>query len=52
MEINPKIVEYNEWCIKCQNILKKDSENPCNDCLNTPVNQGSKKPINYEENNR
>lgn len=52
MEINQKIVEYDEWCAKCKHILAKDSDDPCNECLNTPVNQGSKKPINYEENKR
>ena len=27
----------------------KDTEDPCDECLNQPVNEDSRRPINYKE---
>lgn len=48
-EINDKIVEYDKYCVNCKHILVKEEEEPCNECLTYPVNQGSIKPIHFEE---
>ena len=45
-----KIVEYENWCNKCKHKNKEENEDPCWDCLTTPVNEHSKKPICWEEN--
>lgn len=42
-----KIVKFDQWCDKCL-YFKCDpgqNDNPCNNCLNIPVNIDSKKPI-------
>lgn len=49
MEINEKMVYYNEWCDKCKHWNVVETEDPCNDCLNTPVNADSRKPVRWEE---
>ena len=27
----------------------KDTEDPCDECLNKPVNEDSRRPVNYKE---
>ena len=27
----------------------KDTEDPCDECLNQPVNEDSRRPVNYKE---
>ena len=49
MEILDKIVEFDEYCKKCKFFELDESEEPCNECLSNPVNQNSKKPVNYKE---
>lgn len=44
-----KIVEFSEYCYKCKNKDVVETEDPCNECLKTPVNEDSHKPINFEE---
>ena len=44
-----KFVEFDKYCKDCKYWTKKDSEEPCNECLSNPVNSNSKKPINFEK---
>ena len=44
-----KLVEYSEYCPTCKHRDKKAYEDPCNDCLNCPINEDSHKPINYKK---
>ena len=44
-----KFVDYVQFCPLCKNEKTKETEDPCNECLTTPVNLGSIKPINFEE---
>lgn len=44
-----KIVDYDEYCHKCQHFNFVDWDYPCNDCLNTPVNTDSHKPLYFKE---
>ena len=44
-----KIVEFNEWCKLCKHYDKKESEDPCFDCLADPVNTNTHKPTKWEE---
>lgn len=43
-----KIVEYDEWCKSCKYRFKEGVKDPCDECLEIPVNDDSKKPINYK----
>lgn len=44
-----KEVRYDLYCRKCVNWETDEQEEPCNECLTTPVNLYSKKPIRFEE---
>lgn len=51
-----KIVKYEDYCTTCKHFKELDkSKNPdlendfCNECLNTPTNINSRKPINYKQ---
>lgn len=50
-ELIYKHVEYEKWCCKCANSAKKETESPCDECLNTEnaVNLYSHKPVKFEE---
>lgn len=49
MEGDYKIIEFDKYCPTCENKDKPDSEDPCDECLDTPVNVDSRKPINYKK---
>ena len=49
MEGDFKIVHYDEYCKTCVNKDKKESEDPCYDCLNEPGRVDSHRPARYEE---
>lgn len=44
-----KIVDFNEYCSKCEYYKKKENEEPCDDCLSNPVNSYSHKPVDFKE---
>lgn len=48
MEHIDKIVDF-EYCKQCKYEDRLPSENPCHDCLNSPTNTYSHKPINFKE---
>ena len=41
------IVDFGSFCRKCLHWTKSEHEEPCNSCLNEPVNDNSKKPVNF-----
>ena len=43
-----KIVEF-EWCQSCEHCNLQDYEDPCNDCLDEPMNEDSRRPVFYKE---
>lgn len=49
MESTIKIVDFNEYCKKCKYKNLDEFMDPCNECLNNPVNINSKRPINYKD---
>ena len=49
MENKTKIVDFHKYCKKCKHRDKHESEDPCWDCLDQPVNEDSHKPIYFEE---
>ena len=46
---NTKFVDFAKYCKLCKHEMNKDFEDPCNECITTPTNLGSVKPINFEE---
>lgn len=48
MPENLKIVSYFDYCKDCKYQNKPESEDPCNECLTSPVNESSRKPINFK----
>lgn len=42
-----KIVEFWEYCCQCKYSPLKQDQDPCNECLTNPVNEDSKKPVNF-----
>ena len=51
METIDHFVEFDKYCETCKFRDKNDKkgEEPCNDCLDNPINQDSRKPVNYKE---
>lgn len=49
MQTETKFVDFKEYCPKCKNWECLAGEDPCNECLTTPVNINSRKPINFED---
>ena len=43
-----KFVEYWNWCKTCVHKDLDEADDPCHDCLQTPVNTYSTKPYYYE----
>ena len=44
-----KFVDYKQYCPKCMYWEKKETEDPCWECLDNPVNEDSHKPKEYKE---
>ena len=49
---NHKEVYYHQYCKTCKHKDLKDSDDPCAECLDTPTNLHSHKPIKWEEADR
>lgn len=49
MEYEYKEVEFWKYCEKCKHYEVEDVKDPCNDCLDEPVNSHSTKPVYFEE---
>lgn len=47
MELREKIVDFT-WCKKCIHRLKRENEEPCNECLDYPSNEDSRRPVKFE----
>ena len=44
-----KEVRFDIYCPKCENKSKKDTDEPCNTCLETGMRFGTEKPDLYKE---
>lgn len=49
MEGDMKEVYFDKYCKTCKNEKKKETEDPCWDCLAEPGNVDSHKPTRWEE---
>lgn len=44
-----KEVYFGQYCKTCKHCEKEETDEPCDDCLNEPVNLYSHKPVKWEE---
>lgn len=49
MEQQYKEVYFHEYCKKCEHSKVKNHEEPCNECLENPVNLYTHRPVKFEE---
>lgn len=49
MENIDRIVDFKKYCETCKHKDLDEVKDPCNECLENPVNTNSRKPINYKE---
>lgn len=49
MDENTKEVFFHEYCPKCEHWDSEETDDPCNDCLNNPMNYDSHKPVYFKE---
>lgn len=42
-------VDFHTYCDKCKHKDAKEEKDPCNECLATPGNEDSRKPVNFTE---
>lgn len=47
-----KEVYFHMYCETCKHKEVEDIKEPCNECLDNPVNLYSHKPVKYEEKER
>lgn len=48
MQYDYKEVYFNEYCKSCKYKDVDDVKDPCNECLDEPINLHSHKPVKYE----
>lgn len=49
MDNRDLIVEFDKYCKTCQHKKLEETDSPCDECLEHPVNQESHKPYCYEQ---
>lgn len=51
MDIIDHFVDFDKYCKFCKHAEVNDKKGgePCNECLNEPINQNSRKPVYYKE---
>lgn len=48
MEQDEMIVDFKKYCKICKHEHAKETEDPCNECLENPTNLYSQKPVKWE----
>lgn len=49
MEYEYKEVYFGEYCKTCKYVKLEETDKPCEECLNNPVNLHSHKPVKWKE---
>ena len=44
-----RLVDFHMYCKTCKYYETDEGTDPCNECLNNPVNIDSHKPVNYSQ---
>ena len=48
MEVIYKEVDFHRYCASCKHRVKKETEEPCSECLKETVNTNTVKPVRWE----
>lgn len=48
-EITEQFVDYFIYCPKCKHKEKNGWDDPCNECMETPVRKNTSKPAKFDE---
>ncbi len=48
-EIDYLLVDFKKYCETCKYKDVKETEDPCNECLENPTNLYSHKPVKWDE---
>ena len=49
VESSTCIVEFDKYCGSCKHRGKKETDEPCSECLENPVNTDSLRPTRWEK---
>ncbi len=49
IENTQMMVRYDKWCDRCKHRDIPENDDPCEQCLDNPINENSEKPIYFEE---
>lgn len=52
METDYLFVDFKKYCEICKHKDVEETEDPCNECLENPMNLFSQKPVKWEENKK
>lgn len=52
MEIIDRIVDFNKYCDMCKYAKTKETDEPCCECLASPTNVHTSKPIKWVDGGR
>lgn len=44
-----RFADFFKYCQMCKYVHLDEHEDPCNDCLSVPVNEDSRKPVRFKE---
>lgn len=47
--LQEKEVYFDKYCKTCEHRDKRETEEPCDECLKHPVNLGSHKPVKHTD---
>lgn len=48
MDLDERIVEFDQYCCECKYTELPEENEPCCECLEHPVNTHSKKPVYFK----
>ncbi len=48
MEYNYKMVNLHKYCPTCKYEDVPEEDDPCNECIDNPVNEHTEKPVKWE----
>lgn len=49
MENREHMVEFEKWCGTCKHKLVSAKDDPCDECVSSPMNEDSRKPVKWEK---
>ena len=44
-----KLVDFFKWCPLCEEFITPETELPCRECMEQPINANTSKPVLWKE---